>query len=44
MKATQFQKTMITYMNSLNFNNKEIDDLRHKFEEVDENNDGSLSI
>jgi calcium-dependent protein kinase len=44
MKATQFQKTMITYMNSLNFNNKEIDDLRHKFEEVDENNDGSLSV
>ncbi len=44
MKANQFQKTMITYMNSLNLNFKEIDSLKHKFEEIDENNDGSLSI
>lgn len=31
-------------MNSLNLNSKEIDSLRAKFEEIDANNDGSLSI
>ena len=44
MKATQFQKTMVTYMNSLNLNIGELDSLRKKFEEVDTNSDGSLEM
>lgn len=44
MKATQFQKTMVTYMNSLNLNMGELDSLRKKFEEVDTNSDGSLEM
>ena len=44
MKATQFQKTMVTYMNSLNLNLGELDSLRKKFEEVDTNSDGSLEM
>ncbi len=44
LKATQFQKTILTFMNSLNFNQHEIEAMKNKFQAVDENNDGSLSI
>lgn len=35
MKATMFQRTLVTYMNTINLNTGEVQELKKRFEEVD---------
>ena len=42
-KATSYQWSIINYMNQLNINKSETDNLRRLFEAVDDDKNGTLS-
>lgn len=42
-RANTFQKSIISYMNQLNLQQNDINELRKQFEAIDSNNDGTLS-